>query len=45
MSESDQEELCPNCNRMARIIFVHGHWQCSRCGQVVIDCCDGGQQE
>ncbi len=34
---------CPFCNQPAHPIDVHGHVQCSRCGQNVDPCCGGEQ--
>ena len=33
--------LCPRCNEKLVTVFVHGHEQCSSCGSVVHDCCQG----
>ena len=46
-SEKDTEEkmeeiiICPNCNQKADLIWVHGHYQCSKCNAVIISCCNG----
>lgn len=34
---------CPFCHQTAHPIDVHGHVQCSRCGQNVDPCCGGEQ--
>lgn len=31
---------CPYCNRETVLIWVHGHYQCSRCKYVVNSCCE-----
>jgi ribosomal protein L37AE/L43A len=37
-----KDATCPRCNRRTELVYVHSHWQCTSCGQVVHDCCDGG---
>lgn len=32
---------CPYCQH-DRIVYVHGHGQCARCGVNIEPCCDGG---
>jgi len=32
---------CPYCHH-DRIVHVHGHGQCARCGINIEPCCDGG---
>ncbi|MCX7877575.1 MAG: hypothetical protein N2510_02920 [Ignavibacteria bacterium] len=32
-------QICPYCQRMVEFIWVHGHYQCPRCGNVIIGCC------
>jgi C4-type Zn-finger protein len=32
---------CPNCGREVQLIWVHGHYQCPYCKNVVISCCEG----
>ncbi|MAJ13012.1 MAG: hypothetical protein CMD09_03285 [Flavobacteriales bacterium] len=34
-------EICPKCLQSTRMEFVHGHYQCSECKSVVVDCCNG----
>lgn len=44
--KSDSPEIiCPVCNRNTVIIWVHGHYQCQKCKNVFISCCDGSQIE
>lgn len=31
---------CPYCNLESVLIWVHGHYQCSRCKNVVTGCCE-----
>jgi hypothetical protein len=35
--------ICPKCQQESNRINVHGHDQCSVCGSVVDDCCQGEQ--
>lgn len=32
---------CPACGYALRIVWVHGHGQCAKCGVNVQPCCDG----
>ncbi len=32
---------CPRCNGEGQMIDIHGHVQCSICGSVIDDCCQG----
>lgn len=34
------EPMASTCCR-ARLVFVHSHYQCERCGRVEHGCCDG----
>lgn len=34
-------EQCPRCQNVGKMIDVHGHYQCSVCGSVIEDCCNG----
>ncbi len=31
--------VCPYCNREVIFVWVHGHYQCPFCKNVVIGCC------
>jgi len=31
---------CPYCNRETVLIWVHSHYQCSRCKYIVVSCCE-----
>ena len=31
--------VCPYCHNMVEYIWVHGHYQCPLCKNVVIGCC------
>jgi len=31
---------CPYCSRETVLIWVHSHYQCSRCKYVVVSCCE-----
>jgi hypothetical protein len=32
--------ICPYCNRLSHIIWVHGHYQCQQCKNVIVSCCE-----
>ena len=36
-----KSKYCPYCSEEVRLEYVHGHYQCSHCKSVVVDCCDG----
>lgn len=38
--KTPDKTFCPYCNRESVLIWVHGHYQCSRCKYVVIGCCE-----
>jgi hypothetical protein len=38
--KSSDRTYCPYCNRESVLIWVHGHYQCSRCKCVVNSCCE-----
>ena len=38
---SELPEYCPYCSEEVRLEYVHGHYQCSNCKSVVVDCCSG----
>lgn len=33
------KDFCPHCGEPAQRVVVHGHTQCSHCGQVIDACC------
>ena len=37
----DYPEICPYCSEEVKLEYVHGHYQCSNCKSVVVDCCSG----
>ena len=37
-----QIQICPACNRVAEVVFIHGHGQCSFC-KTNIDQCGSGE--
>ncbi len=41
VTKSQYTEYCPYCSEEARLEYVHGHYQCSHCKSVVVDCCSG----
>jgi hypothetical protein len=34
-------ERCIICGHLAEMVWIHGHYQCSRCHQVTVPCCNG----
>jgi len=30
---------CPYCQNVVEFIWVHGHYQCPRCKNIVVGCC------
>ncbi|HRE41768.1 MAG TPA: hypothetical protein PLG90_10575 [Ignavibacteria bacterium] len=32
--------ICNVCGEKVQLIFVHGHYQCPKCKQVVVSCCE-----
>ncbi|HRE10990.1 MAG TPA: hypothetical protein PK605_13640 [Ignavibacteria bacterium] len=32
-------QFCPYCQSAVEYIWVHGHYQCPKCKNVVISCC------
>ncbi len=38
--KSPDKTYCPYCGRESVLIWVHGHYQCSRCKYVVVGCCE-----
>ena len=31
--------VCPFCSQMVEFIWIHGHYQCPVCKNVVVSCC------
>ena len=38
--KSSDKTYCPYCGRESVLIWVHSHYQCSRCKYIVADCCE-----
>lgn len=38
--KSSDKTYCPYCSRETVLIWVHSHYQCSRCKYVVVSCCE-----
>lgn len=38
-------ETCPACGRRAKVLWVHGHGQCTACGSAIEPCCEGAGEE
>jgi len=34
-------DRCPYCMEISPKIYVHGHYQCEKCGKNVTECCQG----
>ena len=32
-------QVCPYCQSLVEFIWVHGHYQCPKCKNVVVSCC------
>jgi transposase len=32
-------QACPYCQALVELIWVHGHYQCPNCKNVVVSCC------
>ena len=35
----DKYQFCPYCQSAVEYVWVHGHYQCPKCKNVVISCC------
>lgn len=42
--ENYKEYRCCRCGMFAEIIWIHGSYKCSNCGQVIISCCEGAER-
>jgi hypothetical protein len=40
IAKTKDRVYCPYCNLETVLIWVHGHYQCSRCKNVVTGCCE-----
>ena len=40
-----QIQICPACNRVAEIVWVHSHGFCDFCKTVIDQCCSGETAE
>ena len=36
---------CPWCGAWTRPVFKRAHYECGRCGRILVDCCDGETAE
>jgi predicted RNA-binding Zn-ribbon protein involved in translation (DUF1610 family) len=32
-------QVCPYCQNIVELIWVHSHYQCPKCKNVVVSCC------
>ncbi len=39
--EAASISICPNCGCEVQFVWVHGHYQCPVCKNIVISCCEG----
>ena len=39
--QPERSVFCPNCGNEVELIWVHGHYQCPICKNVVVSCCEG----
>jgi hypothetical protein len=35
----DRLNVCPYCQNFVEFIWVHGHYQCPKCKNIVMGCC------
>ena len=40
-----QIQICPACNRVAEVVWVHSHGFCDFCKTVIDPCCSGETAE
>lgn len=38
--KTSDKTYCPYCSRESVLIWVHGHYQCSRCKYIIVSCCE-----
>ena len=41
----NKKTVCEVCKTEVIYIFVHGHYQCPICKQIVVSCCEGDPSE
>ena len=39
----NKKTVCEVCRSEVIYVFVHGHYQCPVCKQVVLSCCEGNE--
>ncbi len=37
--------ICPYCGMPTKIVWIHGHGQCTYCKNVIDECCRGENQQ
>ena len=42
-SDCSNKTICSYCNKETELVWVHGHFQCRVCKNVVESCCEGGE--
>jgi len=35
----EELKVCPYCQNLVDLVWVHGHYQCPACKNIVIGCC------
>jgi len=41
LKQAEERKVCEWCGERGTRIEVHGHYQCSKCGKNVDECCQG----
>tara|TARA_Y100000592_G_C5443342_1_gene304610 strand:+ start:1116 stop:1322 length:207 start_codon:yes stop_codon:yes gene_type:complete len=41
LKEKNTDEICPYCLSVNSQVFIHGHYQCSKCHVISVPCCNG----
>ena len=39
----NKKTVCEVCRTEVHYVFVHGHYQCPNCKQVIVTCCEAGE--
>ena len=39
----NKKTVCEVCRVEVHYVFVHGHYQCPNCKQVIVTCCEAGE--
>jgi len=41
LKKTSDDSICPYCSQKTYLIWIHGHYQCVHCKNVVLSCCEG----